>query len=57
MSLIGQDMNLPSISISIKADEFPFQLEEKKTKDSIKPSVLSANASTHPSNLNVQRKC
>lgn len=30
ISQIGQDMNLPSISISIIIDAFSFKLEEKK---------------------------
>ena len=32
MSLIGQDMNLPSISVTIIRNEFPLKLEEEKTQ-------------------------
>lgn len=37
ISQIGQDMNLPSISISIIIDAFSFKLEEKKTKIPLNP--------------------
>ena len=56
MSLIGQGMNLPSISMSVITDEFSFKLEDKKPKDSIKPNVLFVNAGTDPYNFNIQRK-
>ena len=32
MSLVGQNTNLPSISMSIIRDELPFKLEEEKNK-------------------------
>lgn len=46
MSLIRHSMHLLSFSISITTDKFSFKLEEKKPKDSIKPSV---NAGTYKS--------
>lgn len=41
MSLIGQGMNLPSISMSVITDEFSFELEDKNPKIPLNPMYFS----------------
>lgn len=41
MSVIGQGMNLPSISMSVITDEFSFKLEDKNPKTPLNPMYFS----------------
>ncbi|XP_064349366.1 zinc finger MYM-type protein 5 isoform X2 [Camelus dromedarius] len=54
-SLILQDVNLPP-PVSTTADKLQEQLEEKKTEDSIRPVVVSADPGTWPRILSIKQR-